>query len=76
MIAAPRRVAIGDTCDPGLRRRLRVFVDGDLLRDIVAYDADEGWVMAVRHDECGCRMMNGDCYVVGVVFGDVRVFVA
>lgn len=60
----PRRIA-PDEDPPGmLRSRLRVFVDGDLLRDVVAYDIDEGWVLLVKHD---------DGFLARKVFGKVEV---
>lgn len=66
MIApAPRRYS---TFDPGysqeIGERVRVTVDGDLFRCVVAYDCDEGWLETLAHDYYG---------VSEIVKGEVRV---
>lgn len=71
-VETPRRLSpIDGDAEPDLRGRLRVFVDGDLLRDVIGYDCDEGWIMAIMHDDNGKRMARGDCWLAYRVFGDV-----
>lgn len=65
MIApGPRRYS---TFDPDysqkIGERVRVTVDGDLFRCVVAYDCDEGWLETLAHDDKG---------VSEIVKGEVR----
>lgn len=65
MIApAPRRYSSLDPdYRPEIGERVRVTVDGDLLRCVVAYDCDEGWLETLAHDYNG---------VSEIVHGEVR----
>lgn len=68
---APRRLGIDDHAG-GLRDYIRVTVDGDALRDVVAYDCDEGWALVLNHDDRGERVVRGGDYLAHPVFGYVR----
>lgn len=73
MTEAPRRLGL---CDGGnLRPLIRVTVDGDALRDVIAYDCDAGWIMFLVHDDCGCLIPDGPLFEAELRFGrvDARV---
>ena len=72
MTPGPRRIAIGDDTPDDVRDRVLVLIDGDRMRDVVAYDVDEGWVMFVRHDDAGARIREGEYYTVCRQRGNVR----
>lgn len=73
MIPAPRRYA---TTDPAynaeIGQRVIVTVDGDMLRHVVAYDCDEGWIDAVAHNEYGVMVEFDGQYVTRRYFGEVK----
>jgi len=71
MTTAPRRITMGDDTPTDIRDQVLVLLDGDRLRDVIAYDVDEGWVMHVKHDDAGERVSSGDCYTVHKVYGSV-----
>lgn len=58
-----------------MRDYIRVTVDGDALRDVVAYDCDAGWALVISHDDEGRRMCRGGHYVAHKVYGYVRAVV-
>lgn len=60
---APRRLLVCDDSEGRLRPRLSVLLDGDSLRDVVAYDCDAGWVIALKHDDNGKRMRQGEFFL-------------
>jgi len=60
---APRRLMVCDDSEGRLRPRLRVLLDGDSLRDVIAYDCDAGWIVVLKHDDSGNRMTEGDCFI-------------
>lgn len=40
-------------------KRIRVLIDGDMPRGVVAWNADEGWADILTYDEQGALVMNG-----------------
>lgn len=73
--APPRLSANGEhglPVDPDVATRVMVTVDGDLLRDLIAYDAIEGWVEVVAHDDKGRRRTEGAFWVCHRIFGKVK----
>lgn len=62
MIApAPRRYSTFDpNYDPAIGERVKVTVDGDFFRYVVAYDCEEGWLETVAHDYFGVWETVGD----------------
>lgn len=71
MEEAPRRLA-ADNAQPELRARVRVYIDGDMLRDIMAYDVDQGWVLIVQHDDNGHRRQCSGEWLCERVYGRVK----
>jgi hypothetical protein len=53
--------------------RVRVFVNGDMLRNVIAYDIDAGWVEAIIHDDRGQPVRTGDGWQVARHYGAVKV---
>lgn len=78
MTDAPRQLAVsgqyGFPRPPGdwEHRMIRVFVDGDCKRGVVAYDADAGWVDVLRYDPVGGIMRLRGGFLVRRVHGKVR----
>lgn len=74
MFAAPARLsANGEYGFPTVDRksRVRVTIDGDSRRLVIAYDMVEGWVETVCADDKG-QPMRHDCdYVTKREFGEV-----
>ena len=68
----PRRLAFNEACAIP-RARLRVFVDGDMLRDVVVYDCDKGEATVIAHDDNGNRISIGDRWLCQEVAGNVTV---
>lgn len=63
--------------DKALMPRLRIFVDGDMPRHVIAYDIEAGWVEVVGHNELGNCIydrLTGE-WVIRRVHGKVRVVV-
>lgn len=54
-------------------RTLRVLIDGDMLRGVVSFDADEGWVDALIWDDAGKPLHDGENFVTQRRFGAVEV---
>lgn len=59
----------------GLARRVRVFVDGDQPRGVVACDTHEGWADCRWRDERGRFVTAAGVAVLTRLRGRVRVFV-
>lgn len=72
MVTPPIRLAFDEPCAIP-RARLRVFVDGDMLRDVVAYDCEQGVALVIAHDEQGNRMMIGERWLCREFAGNVTV---
>lgn len=53
--------------------RVRVFVNGDMLRNVIAYDMDESWVEVVPHDDKGKLIRVGDAWQIVRHHGTIRV---
>lgn len=74
--APPRLSVTGDGGIPvapfAIRGRIRVFVDGDLYRCIVAYDVPAGWVEIIEHDERGMLVHRDGEFATRRVTGNVR----
>lgn len=69
--AAPDRLDSA-TCDPALACRIRVTVDGDMLRCVTAYDASAGWVEILAHADNGfLEHCDGD-FVKRRIYGKIR----
>ena len=72
MSEAPRQMSADMDC--GIARdRLRVFVDGDMVRDVLAYDCDAGWLACLVHDDEGNRMMDGESWLYKRIYGAITV---
>lgn len=54
-------------------KRVRVYVDGDLMRNCIAYDCDAGWIEVIVHDNHGKLVKHGDGWLSRRIKGDVRV---
>ena len=52
---------------------VRVFVDGDMPRGVVAYDCDAGWAEVLVWDDFGAPLHDGENYVVQRLAGKVEV---
>ena len=52
---------------------IRVFVDGDMPRGVVAYDVLEGWADVLCWDDDGNPLHNGEDFVSQRVYGKVEV---
>jgi hypothetical protein len=52
---------------------VRVFVDGDMLRGVVSYDCDDGWVDVLEWTDEGHAMHNGEHFLTRRVFGKIEV---
>lgn len=75
MTAAPRQLsANGEHGFPihPCCGRVRVFVDGDMLRNVIAYDADAGWCEVIAHDEHGQLMRIDGRWRVQRYLGAIR----
>lgn len=59
--------------DRSLSPRLRVFVGGDFLRGIVAYDIEAGWVEVLEHDERGHATKRDGQWLTRRVHGRVDI---
>lgn len=73
--APPRLSANGEhglPTDADIAPRVMVTVDGDCLRDVIAYDAIEGWVEVVQHDDNGERIREGRFWVCSRIFGKIK----
>lgn len=58
----PVRYAVGQAdFDPGIGRRLRVFVDGVEQNQVVEYDCEAGTVLRNKLDENGKAQLNEAC---------------
>ena len=74
MIAAPARLsANGEYGFPTVQRksRVRVTIDGDSRRLVIAYDMIEGWVETVCADDKGQPMLHNCDYVTKREYGEV-----
>lgn len=73
--APPRLSVTGNDGIPvaplDLRQRIRVFVDGDLYRCVVAYDVPAGWIEIFEHDERGMLVHRDGEFVTRRVTGKV-----
>lgn len=55
--------------------RVKVFVGGDMLRNVVAYDLDAGWAEVITHDDNGALMRLGEGWGIRRYLGKVKVFI-
>jgi hypothetical protein len=69
--SAPDRLN-GAACDPALASRIRVFVDGDMLRCVTAYDIPAGWVEIIAHGDNGFLQHCDGEWVTRRVHGKIR----
>ena len=59
---------------PVIRAKLvRVFVNGDMPRGVVAYDCDAGWADVLVWDDAGHVLSDGEHYLTQRVRGRVTV---
>lgn len=61
--------------DRQLARRLRVFVDGDLLRAVVAYDIEAGWIEVHERNDNGLLVHRDGEWAHRRIHGRVQVLV-
>lgn len=52
---------------------IRVFVNGDMPRGVVAYDVDAGWADVLLYDEQGGLVRNGNYFLTQRRTGVVEV---
>jgi hypothetical protein len=76
MTAAPRRLSVdgeyGLPVDKEVAIRVRVFIDGEECRYVIAYDCDEGWAECHALDDHGRVVhMKGE-YATRRHYGDVK----
>lgn len=74
-IIPPRLSANGEhglPVNPSICRRIRIFVDGDMLRHVVAYDIEAGWVEVIEHDERGFLVHRDGEWSTRRVHGQLR----
>jgi len=76
---APRQLSangeLGFTMHPCCGR-VRVFVGGDMLRNVIAYDMDAGWAEVIAHDDNGKLISFEGKWAVARYMGPVRVAIA
>ena len=59
MTEAPRQYGTDMPCfDPEIGGRLRVTLDGVVVRNVIAYDMDAGQVLRYKTDEAGQFVLN------------------
>ena len=74
----PRRGSVDGSTPPRIPQvvggRLQISLDGDVKRNVIAYDADFGWLILISTDETGMFMIddNGD-FVQSLLWGKVEV---
>ena len=54
-------------------KTVRVLLDGDMLRGIVSFDADEGRADVLLWDDQGNALHNGEFFVTQRMFGKIEV---
>lgn len=54
-------------------QNVRVFVDGDMHRGVVSWDAGEGWADVLIWNDDGHPLHDGENYVTQRMFGLVEV---
>lgn len=78
MITAPSRFSTngqhGFPSWKDINQRIRVFIDGDSVRMLVAYDVDEGWVDVPETDEKGEAIWVNGQLVIRRIKGSVKAF--
>lgn len=78
MTLAPRRCSTDGRegyPKPDDASRLRVLIDGDMLRGVVAYDADAGWADVLLWDEDGNPTMRDGHFVAVRRTGMIEVYI-
>ena len=53
------------------KSRVRLTIDGDSRRLVIAYDMEEGWVETVRADDHGLPVIHDDGYLCQREYGDI-----
>lgn len=70
----PRRLSVDDDDDfVELRRNITVFVNGERMSRVLAYDIDEGFVTRIACDERGAILVENCEVVTEIVYGRVQV---
>ncbi|WP_022684548.1 hypothetical protein [Sphingobium bisphenolivorans] len=76
MTPAPPRLSLngehGFPSDDRISAVVKVSVDGDLLRSVIAYDVIDGWVDVIAIDDAGKPLSHAQQWVTRRVHGDVR----
>lgn len=57
------------------KSRVRVTIDGDSRRLVIAYDLEEGWVETVRSDDRGQPVLHDGTYLCQREYGDVAAII-
>ena len=78
MTDIPRQGSVNGECGlPAMsldeRKAIRVTVNGDMPRSVVAFDADAGWVDVIQWDDDGRPLHNGEDFVTQRLHGTVEV---
>jgi hypothetical protein len=71
MTDAPRKLAIEEDVGTGIRQSIRIYIDGDIMRDVIAYDCDAGWIMHIVHNDAGERVGDGENWIIRRLYGHV-----
>lgn len=77
MTLAPRRCSTDGRWGypkPEDASRLRVLIDGDMLRGVVAYDVDEGWADVLLWGDDGDPVMRDGQFVATRRTGQIKVY--
>lgn len=77
MTEIPRRLNMSELRQDfrHLAGRLEIFLDGQLMHDVIAYDTDAGSLERYAHDEAGNPIIgeDGERLATEMVTGNVRV---
>lgn len=70
----PRRLDAEDLPNSALEHRaLRVFVDGERITNVVAFDVDEGFAIRMKLDDAGRVLVFGDEVVTETLRGIIDI---
>jgi len=71
---APRKASVDGLHGlPAIKAEtVRVTIDGDMLRGVVAYDCDEGWADVLVWDDAGQTLHNGEFFVTHRISGKIE----
>jgi hypothetical protein len=73
MLEPPRRLDVEDDEFAALRGDLSIFVNGERMSRVLAYDIDRGFVSRIASNANGGILVEGNDVVTEVVCGHVQV---